>query len=328
MTSTDKRAAFEASYADLNEGPRVSVVRLRQLLKIVHKSRENELWPLALVNVASCMEWFARTIVKHLIDYSADRINPDARILRDLKLNYALVLQAHTQNFSIGDIVATSRNFTSFDDIDGVIEDLTKEGRPALLARIKMTWSKLVEESLSRRFLTKRTIARELNEMFRKRNELIHGSPRHLSYRDQLDAVLSREELIKYIHCSLQYIRHTERALIEFIPQLQARSTLHNNFNQWQRLDNSEKAIKRLEVSIEKRVRSDAKHLSEFKQAQRAWRVWKDRESRFQTAEWGFGSGRAAILMGYETTFNMERLRSLEAYIRQLDDWARARQSA
>jgi hypothetical protein len=126
-----------ASYGDLNEGPQICIMRLRQLKLVVQNDDKGELWPLALVNVATCMEWFARSLVKHLIDYSAERINPNARLLKDLKINYSLILQAHINHFSIGDIVAMSRNFSSFDDIEDTLNDLTKEAKPSILARVK-----------------------------------------------------------------------------------------------------------------------------------------------------------------------------------------------
>jgi biotin carboxyl carrier protein len=45
-------------------------------------------------NAAACPEWFARTVLENLDRHSADRVSVDARILRDLKLNYSLILQA------------------------------------------------------------------------------------------------------------------------------------------------------------------------------------------------------------------------------------------
>ncbi|MDO9296366.1 HEPN domain-containing protein [Bradyrhizobium sp.] len=327
MPPSNKGTIFEDSYADLSEGPKISIMRLRQLSRILQEDDESTLWPLALINTATCVEWFARTVLKHFIDYSADRINPDARVLRDLKINYALILQANVHRFSIGDIVATSRNFSSFDDIDSTLEDLVKETRPSLLARIRKSWADLMKEALQRRSVSKKEIARELNTMFQKRNELVHGTPRHLSYEDQLETLLSKRELLRFIHCALEYMKDVEASLRKFIPELSARSTRDNNHNQYTRLANSDRAIERLEKAIEHRITDDGDHLSDFRKAQRAWRLWRGRESAFQTAEWGHGSGRGAVLMGYETSFNMERLRSLEAYLRQLDRFETARSS-
>jgi hypothetical protein len=45
-------------------------------------------------NAAACPEWFARTVLEYFDRRSANRVSPDARILRDLKLNYSLILQA------------------------------------------------------------------------------------------------------------------------------------------------------------------------------------------------------------------------------------------
>jgi hypothetical protein len=312
-----KEPIFETSYADLNEGSRISIVRLRQLASAMQDDHETSLWPLVLVNATTCLEWFAKSVLKQLIDYSADRINPDDRVLRDLKINYALILQANMHQFSIGDIVATGRNFSSFEDIDATLNDLMKESRPSLLARVRRPLADLLTDAFRRRPYSRKTLSRELERMFKKRNELVHGTPRHLAYENELDAYLTKRELLRFIHCALEYIRRVDSALRRFVPELHARSTRDINWNQYRRLENSNREIGKLERAIERRVSGE--HLSEFHEAQRAWRLWRDKESAFQTAEWRGGTGRAAVQMGYETSFNMERLRSLEAYVRQLD---------
>jgi uncharacterized protein YecT (DUF1311 family) len=300
-------------------------MRLRQLNLIVRDYNEGELWPLALVNVATCLEWFARSIVKQLIDYSTERINPNARLLRDLKINYGLIVQAHVNHYSIGDIVAMSRNFSSFDEIEDALNDLTKEAKPSILARVQKSWADLMSNAFLNGRIPRGTIEDQLNMLFKKRNELVHGSPRHLAYDDQLDALVSKRELLLFIYCSIEYMRYVASILTKFIPELSARSTRDNNFNQRSRLDNSAKAIKRLEQAIERRIAGDdGTHLTQFRRAQHAWRTWRNREADFQTTSvWGpAGSGRPAILMGFETTINMDRLRNLEGYLRQLDELA------
>lgn len=309
-----------ASFNDLNEGPQICITRLRQLKLVVQNYDKGELWPLALVNVATCLEWFARSVVKHLIDYSAERINPNARLLKDLKINYGLILQARVNHFSIGDIVAMSRNFSSFDEIEDTLNDLTKEAKPSILARVQKSWTELMRDAFQRGALSRSMIERQLNTLFKKRNELVHGSPRHLAYGDQLDALVSERELVLFIHCSIEYMRQVLSNLAKFIPEVSARSTRDHNFNQRNRLQNSEEAIKKLEQAIEKRVATDATYLTQFRRAQHAWRTWRNREADFQTTVvWGpAGSGRPAIFMGFETTFSMDRLRSLESYLREL----------
>lgn len=309
-----------ASSDDLNEGPQICIRRLRQLNAIVQGNEDSELWPLALVNVATCLEWCARSLVKHLIDYSAERINPEAKLLRELKISYSLILQAHVNRFSIGDIVAMSRNFSSFDEIEGTLNDLTKEARLSVLARVQSSWADLMKNAFRKGALSQRTIEDRLNALFRKRNELVHGSPRHLAYDDQLNALVSKRELSCFIHAAIEYMKHVTSSLATFIPELRARSTLDNNVNQRSRLENSEKAVNSLEQAIETRLASDPVLLAHFRKAQRAWRVWRDREANFQTtALWGpEGSGRPAILMGRETSINMDRLRSLESYLREI----------
>lgn len=308
-----------SSYTDLNEGPQICIMRLRQLNRIVRDREEGELWPLALVNVATCLEWFARSVVKHLIDYAAERINPNARLLRELKINYALILQAHLNHFSIGDIVAMSRNFSSFDEIEEMLSDLTKEARPSVLARVQKSWTEL-KIAAFRRTLSQRTIEQQLSMLFKKRNELVHGSPRHLAYDDQLEALVSKRELLLFIYCSIQYMRQVASILAEFIPELSARTTYDNNVNQRSRLDNSERALGRLEQAVEGRLSDDSIYLTQFRRAQHAWRTWRKSEADFQTTSvWGpTGSGRPAVLMGFETTLAMDRVRSLEGYLREL----------
>lgn len=309
-----------ASSDDLNEGPQICIRRLRQLNAIVQGNEDSELWPLALVNVATCLEWCTRSLIKHLIDYSADRINPDAKLLRELKISYSLILQAHVNRFSIGDIVAMSRNFSSFDEIEGTLNDLTKEARPSVLARVQLSWADLMKGAFRKGALSQRTIEERLNALFRKRNELVHGSPRHLAYDDQLNALVSKRELSSFIHAAIEYMKHVTSSLATFIPELRARSTLDNNVNQRSRLESSEKAISSLEQAIEARLAADPVLLAHFRKAQRAWRAWRDREANFQTtALWGpAGSGRPAILMGRETSINMDRLRNLEGYLREI----------
>lgn len=310
-----------ASYGDLNEGPQICVMRLRQIKRQMQASDKGELWPLALVNVATCLEWFARSVVKHLIDYSAERINPNARLLRDLKINYGLIVQAHVNHFSIGDIVAMSRNFSSFAEIQETLNDLTKESEPSILARVQKSWTDLMSDAFKTGKVSRREIERQLNHLFKKRNELVHGTPRHLAYDDQLNALVSERELLSFIHCSIEYVSRVVSTLSKFIPELTARTTYAMNFSQRGRLQNSEKAIRTLEQAIETRLAGDPDHLTQFRRAQHAWRTWQDREADFQTTSvWGpAGTGRPLIFMGRQTTIGMDRLRSLEGYLRELD---------
>jgi hypothetical protein len=314
-----------ASFGDLDEGPRICIMRLRQLKLIVQDTDKGVLWPLALTNVATCMEWFARSLVKHLIDYSADRINPNARILKDLKINYGLIVQAGVNHYSIGDIVAMSRNFSSFDEIDGTLNDLTKKENPSILARATESWSVMMSDAFRKGAISRRTIELQLNSLFEKRNELIHGSPRHLAYDDQLNALVSERDLIMFIHCAIEYMRHVLSTLAKFLPEINARTTLDHNRNHRNRLQNCNEAIKKLERAIESRLAGDATDLTQFRRAQHSWRTWRNREADFQTTVvWGpAGSGRPALYMGFETTLGMDRLRSLESYLRELDRQAR-----
>jgi uncharacterized protein YecT (DUF1311 family) len=189
-----------------------------------------------------------------------------------------------------------------------------------MLARIAAPLSDLTSFAFRCGRHTKKALAKELNEMFKRRHELIHGSPRHLAFEDELETQFDKRELLKFIHYSLQYIKQMDAALRKFIPQLTERSTHDINWNQRRRLANSEAEVEKLARAIERRIASDSDHLLEFRQTQRAWRLWRDRESIFQSADWRGGTGRTAIVMGYRTSFNVERLRSLEAYVRELDN--------
>jgi len=122
--------------------------------------------------------------------------------------------------------------------------------------------------------------------MFKKRHELIHGSPRHLAFEDE---PFDKRELLKFIHYALQYIKQMDAALRKFVPQLAERSTRDINVNQRQRLANSEAEVEKLAKAIERRIASDPDHLQEFRKTQRAWRLWRDRESLFQSADWRGG---------------------------------------
>jgi uncharacterized protein YecT (DUF1311 family) len=134
-----------------------------------------------------------------------------------------------------------------------------------------------------------------------------------------------KRALLKYIHCSLQYIKQMDKALHKFIPEVAERSTLHINFNQRLRLANSDAEVDRLAKAIERRIGNDADRFREFQQTQRAWRLWRDRESRFQSGDWRGGTGRTAVVLGLRNSFNVERLRNLESFIRELDNRAALR---
>lgn len=307
MTNAIETPLSASPYFDLHDGTDHSITRARQLNQILRDEGESNLWPLIIVNLASCLEWFARSAIKQLIDYSADRVNPEARLLRELKINYALILQSHTNQFSIGDIVALSRNFSSFEDIDSTIKDILRRSDSSLLDRLR----EIFESSPYPNGL----LSEQLKSMFIKRHELVHGTPRYLSYENEMNSYITRKELAVYAHCCIAYMRNIQAMLRKHVPELNARTTMHINANQFARLENSERQIEKLEKAIERRI--DPEHVSEFRKAQRAWRLWRGRESSFQSIDWLGGTGRPAVYLGYETSFNMQRIRQLEAYLRE-----------
>jgi hypothetical protein len=156
--------------------------------------------------------------------------------------------------------------------------------------------------------------------MFKRRHELIHGSPRHLAFENELETQFSKRDLLRYIESSIQYIRQMNAALLKFIPGLSERTTVEINFNQRRRLANREVEVDRLARAVERGIAGDSETLREFRQTQRAWRVWRNRGSMFQSRDWRGGTGRPAVVMGYRTSFNLERLRNLEACVRELDN--------
>ncbi|MCK1517450.1 DUF1311 domain-containing protein [Bradyrhizobium sp. 190] len=310
---------FESSYTDLYDGARHSTARLRQLLLVVQDNTDHALWPLAIVNATTCLEWFARSVLQQLIDFAPEQINPEARILRDLKINYALILQARSTYLSVGAIVAMSRNFSSFDEIDVTLTDLMNNRKPSALARMATPLYDLTTLAFRRGQRTKTVLAKQLNEMFKRRHELIHGSPRHLAFENELETQFSKRELLAFIHCAIQYIKQMDAALRRSAPQLAERTTIDINWNLRRKLDNSEVEVERIAKAIERRIAGDPDELREFRQTQRVWRLWRDKESIFQSGSWRGGTGRTAVILSYRTSFNLERLRSLEAYIRELD---------
>jgi uncharacterized protein YecT (DUF1311 family) len=320
-----KDDTFTSSYFDLYDGARHATERLRQLRIVVQDNKDHALWPLAIVNAATCLEWFARSMLQQLIDFAAEQINPEARILRDLKISYALILQARSSHLSIGAIIASSRNFSSFEEIDSALTDLMNNPKPSILARVAAPLSDLSTFAFNCGRQSKKALSRELNEMFRRRHELVHGSPRHLAFENELDVQFDKRALLKFISCSLQYIKQMDRALHKFIPELAERSTLDINSNQRVRLANSDTEVTRLAKAIERRIGSDPDLLREFEKTQRAWRLWRNRESVFQSADWRGGTGRTAVVLGLRTSMNIERLRSLESYIRELENRAALR---
>lgn len=310
---------FASPSIDIYEGGRHSVTRLRQLLLIIQDNEDHALWPMAIVNAASCLEWYARSALRILIDHGADQINPEARVLKELRLNYAVILQAQKSHLSIGAIVALSKNFSSFDEIDSALADLMKNTKPSITSKVMLPLSKLMDFVFDPCKLSKKSLVQDLNEMFKQRHELVHGSPRHLAFENELDTLFSKKDLIRYIYRSLQYVKRMNSALENFFPELLERSTHDYNANGRSRLENSDREIERLAKAIEARIANDAALLREFRATQNAWRRWRDAEAAFQSADWRGGTGRTAILLGYQTSFNLERLRSLESYLRTLD---------
>jgi uncharacterized protein YecT (DUF1311 family) len=84
--------------------------------------------------------------------------------------------------------------------------------------------------------------------------------------------------------------------------------------SQSRRLQTTDARIEQLETAIEKEF--DRETITEFRAAQRAWRVWRRREAEFQTHMWRGGTFRNVARLGEATAIGTQRIRQLEFVIR------------
>jgi len=236
MSYLDNQTAFESPYFDLHDGHVHALARVRQIRAYIQDQRLKELRPLTIVTLVTCLEWFARAMIKNLIDYAPDLINSDARLLRDVKLNYSTILRTHTNQFSIGDLVALSRNFSSFDDIQESLFDLVGEPKGSLFRKLDIM--------MKRGQLKTKALAAALNRMFRARHELVHGSPRHMMFEDEPATFISQRDLLIYCECIETFIRQFERFMRSAIPSYSARSTLDMRLSQGERLEGTSNNVR------------------------------------------------------------------------------------
>jgi uncharacterized protein YecT (DUF1311 family) len=245
-------------------------------------------------------------MIKNLIDYAPDLINGEARVLRDVKLNYSTILRTHKNQFSIGDLVALSRNFSSFDDIQETLFDLVGEPKGSLFTKLNVV--------LQKGRLKSKAIGATLNKMFRARHELVHGSPRHLMFEDEQAPFISQRDLMTYCQCIEMFIRQFEKFMRSAIPSYSDRSTLDMRLSQSQRMQTTDARIGELEAAIGEQF--DDETIREFYRAQRAWKVWRRREAEFQTHMWRGGTFRNVARLGEATAMGNQRIRQLEFVLR------------
>src|SRR5260370_26284591 len=270
MSYLDNETASESPYFDLHDGHIHALARVRQIRSSIQDQRLTELRPLTIVSLVTCLEWFARAMIKNLIDHAPDLINGDARLLRDVKLNYSTILRTHKNQFSIGDLVALSRNFSSFDDIQETLFDLVGEPKGSLFTKLNL--------ALQKGRIKSKVLAATLNKMFRTRHELVHGSPR-LMFEDEQATFISQRDLLTYCECIEMFIRQFEKFMRSAIPSYSDRSTLDMRLSQSERLESTDARIGELEAAIGKQF--DDGTVREFRRAQRAWKVWRRREAEF-----------------------------------------------
>lgn len=298
--------AFDSPDFDLNDGHVHALMRVRQIRQTIPDYRLEELRPLLVVNLVTCTEWFARAMIKNLIDYAAESINPEATLLREVKLNYSTILRSHVNRFSIGDVVALSRNFSSFDDVKDTLFDLVGEPKGSLFKKLDM--------SLKKGKLRGKALNATLNSMFRMRHELVHGSPRHLMFEDERAPFITKRQLLAYCTGIEVFIRQFEKFMRSAIPFYADRSTLDMRTSQSTRLATTDLRIGELEKALEKRF--DDETVQEFRAAQRAWKAWTRREAEFQTNMWRGGTFRNVARLGELTTLGAQRVRQLEYLLR------------
>ena len=245
-------------------------------------------------------------MIKNLIDYAPDQINDDARLLREVKLNYSTILRTHKNQFSIGDLIALNRNFSSFDDIQETLFDLIGKPKGSLLAKLKFM--------LSMGRLKDKTRADSLNKMFRARHELVHGSPRHLMFEDERAPFVSQRDLLIYCECIESFFRGFEKFMRTTFRSYSDKSTLDMRISQGERLQSTDERIEQLEFAIEKRF--DDETVAEFRSTQKAWKEWRRHESEFQTHIWRDGTFRNVARLGEATAIGTQRIRQLEFILR------------
>jgi hypothetical protein len=108
---------------DLFEGEQHVISQLRKL-RALTSERPSFVQPYIIVNIASCLEWYARAKVKQLIDFYPQQINVSAQILKETRPDYARLLRIDQIKFSLGDLVALANNFSSIEKINRLFDEL------------------------------------------------------------------------------------------------------------------------------------------------------------------------------------------------------------
>jgi len=294
------------SVLDLFEGDQYAVARIRQLKSITNNPRSR---PFIIVNLVSCLEWYARSKVKQLIDFHSDRINTNAKLLRDARINYTLLLRTRNQNFSLGDIIAISKNFSSVEDIEESIGDL--------IVRADKKYSSAFKKIMSKMRVRPAYAKDKLEQMFKVRHELVHGTPRIFIYEDEIEALATKRETETYISYSLEFIAAYEDFLRSSIGEYRERTTLDMRLNQAERYSRADGRLSKLEQAIIKRL--PAEQAPTFAKSQRAWKLWRGREAELQAIHWWGGTGQIPAIIGEMTSLTLDRIRQLESLLRMLD---------
>lgn len=300
------KPVIDSSYFDLIGGQALALSRVRQIRASINDNWTPKLSPLLIVNLVSCFEWFARAAIKGLIDEVPDAINRNANIIKDIKLNFATLLNSQLNQFSIGDFVALHRNFSSFEDIHNSLSDLIKQTKSSFPAK---AYTVFAQRKLNDKALTK-----TLTKMFASRHEIVHGTPRHMLYDDEHLPFVLRRDLQAYCKCVEIYMQAFQKFSNAAIPSYKNKSNWDRIVYQTKRRGSTEERLKELEQAIEERL--DILTKLEFRRAQEAWRLWREREVHFQTHIWRGGTHRNLALLGETTSINAQRIRQLEFFLR------------
>ncbi|RXG87343.1 hypothetical protein EAS62_35985 [Bradyrhizobium zhanjiangense] len=133
--------------------------------------------------------------------------------------------------FSIGDIVAMSRNFSSFEDIEETVSDLAKEVNPSILVRVQNSWADLMRDAFSNGLLSSRTIETQLSSCFG--SGMSWCTDLRGTWRMMISlAPWSQRVSFKFLSYSIEYMKHVLTSVAKFVPGLEARTTYEMKANQ------------------------------------------------------------------------------------------------
>jgi uncharacterized protein YecT (DUF1311 family) len=188
-----------------------------------------------------------------------------------------------------------------------------------LIIRADKSYSSVFKKIMSG-MRVKPTFAKDkLEQMFKVRHELVHGTPRIFIYEDEIEALATKRETEAYISCSLEFIAAYEDFLRSSIGEYRERSTVDMRLDQADRYGRADDRLSELEQAIMKRLPSE--QAPTFAKSQRAWKLWRGREAELQSIHWWGGTGQIPAIIGEMTSLTLDRIRQLEHLLRTLDQF-------